>query len=224
MRPIELAEDFTLGDLCRMIRDFAEVDVETFSALVQCPLEPFIEECLKPYDAAADSDSELHSICLHWICEYENATEDCGQPSASLWLDVDGIGDIWQDCKPGGQLYVEGKDFSNCNRYGIELTPLYKLRHLPIRIDPTMTIRCTGDEGQKPLEIPAPDVTLLQIIYYVFWELSFFGTPENRDATVEELQETKRRIDAGEQELIPLEDLMREFDETKTESQKDEDV
>lgn len=32
-------------------------------------------------------------------------------------------------------------------------------------------------------EIPAPDVTLLQLIHALFWELSFFGAPEKRGAT-----------------------------------------
>lgn len=46
-----------------------------------------------------------------------------------------------------------------------------------------------------------------------FWELSFFGTPEERDGQREELRERVRRIDAGEEKLIPLEDLWRELEE-----------
>jgi hypothetical protein len=153
----------------------------------------------------------LHCIRLSWSCEYDPLTETCYAPSTHLWLHVDGIGDIWDDCKPGEQLYEEGKDYTHCNRYAIEMTPLCQLRHLPLRLDSVMTIRpgLAQDTPHGPLEIPAPGVTVLQLLYYVFWELSFFGTPEDRDAKHEELRESVRRIDAGEEELIPFEDIVR---------------
>ena len=209
MEYVELAENFTLGDLCQMILDFDEMDIETFSALLQCPLEPFIEECLMLSDGIENHWSDLHHIRLSWSCEYDSLTETRWPPSTSLWLHVDAIGEIWDDYKAGGQFYEEGKDYTDCNRYAIEMTPLYKLRHLPIRIDPIMTI-CpspTQDERNEPLEIPAPDVTLLQFVYHLFWEFSFFGTPEERDAESEELHELRRRIEAGEEKLIPLEEI-----------------
>lgn len=215
MRYVELGENFTLGDQCQMICDSDEMDIETLSSLVQCPLDPFIEECLSPFDVAEDLEYDLHYIRLHWSCEYDNLTETRWPPSTSVWLHVDGIGDIWDDCKPGGQFYKDGKDFSNHNQYAIEMTPLYKLRHLPIRIDPIMTVGpyLAEDLEKEPLEIPALGVTLLQLIYYMFWELSFIGTPEERDVQREELRERVRRIDTGEEKLIPLEDLWKELDE-----------
>ena len=212
MVEVELAEDFTLGDLCQMVRDCDDIDLETLSALLQCPLALFINECLQP--CAHDDKSALHYIRLSWGCEYDAVTETRWPPSTHLWLDVDGIGDIWDDHKPGGQFYEEGKDYTHCNRYAIEMTPLYQLRHLPLRLNPVMTIRrsLTQDTTDEPLEIPAPGVTVLQLLYAVFWELSFFGTPEERDATHEELRESVRRIDAGEAELIPFDEIVRHLD------------
>lgn len=58
----------------------------------------------------------------------------------------------------------------------------------------------------------APETTLLQLIHALFWELSFFGTPEERDAERRSLQETVRRIDAGEERLIPFEEVLRKLD------------
>lgn len=214
MREIEIADDFTLGDLCQVILDCKDMDLETFSALVCCPLAPFLAECLRPPTAAAAPVSDLSSIRLHWQCEYDHPHETRWPPSTSLWLEVDGIGDTWEEYKPGGQWYEEGKDFSNYNHYAIEMTPLYELRHLPLRIDPVMTIACTEEGGRESLEIPAPGVTLLPLIYALFWELSFFGTPAERDAKREELQEQARRIEAGEEKLIPLEDVLKEFEGT----------
>ena len=61
------------------------------------------------------------------------------------------------------------------------------------------------------MEIPAPDVTLLQLIHALFWELSFFGTPKKRDATREELRQRVERIDRGEERLIPWEEVPQEL-------------
>ena len=132
-----------------------------------------------------------------------------------MWLHIDGVGNIWEDHQPGGRFYEEGRDYSQCNRYAIELTPLYALRHLPLRIDPVMTVRpsLTRESRHTPLDIPAPDVTLLQLIHALFWELSFFGIPEERDATRDELRQQVKRIEAGEERLIPFEDIRKELDE-----------
>ena len=153
--------------------------------------------------------SDLYYIHLSWICEYDALTETRWPPFTHLWLHVDGIGDTWDAHKPGGQFYEAGKSYTHCNRYAIEMTPLNQLCHLPLRLDPVMTIRpnLTHKTTLEPLEIPAPGITLLQLLYHVFWELSFFGTPEDRDAEREELQERVRRIDTGEAKLIPLEDI-----------------
>jgi hypothetical protein len=212
MEEVELAEDFTLGDLCQVVRGFNEMDIEMFSALLQCPLELFIEECLQP--CPDDDKSDLHYIRLSWSCEYDRLTETRWPPSTSLWLHIDGIGDTWEDCKPGGRFHEEGKDYACCNQYAIEMTPLHQLGHLPLRIDPVMTVRPSLTHGtpHEPLEIPAPGVTLLQLIYHVFWELSFFGTPEKRDTKHKELRELIQRIEAGEEKLIPFGDVWREFE------------
>ena len=79
-----------------------------------------------------------------------------------------------------------------------------------------MTVRpsITQESEQTSLEIPAPDVTLLQLIHALFWEFSFFGTPEQRDAMDADLQQRVIRIEAGEERLIPFEDIRKAFDGT----------
>jgi hypothetical protein len=113
MAPVEIAEDFMLGDLCRIIDRFEDIDIETFSALLRCPLEPFLEECLRPRDTSAEPKSDLHYIRLFWECEYDTRTQDSTPPVSSLELSVDGIGNIWEEYQPGGQFYEEGRDYAN---------------------------------------------------------------------------------------------------------------
>lgn len=215
MTPAEITEEFTLGDLCRIIDNFEEMDHETLSALLQCPVEPFLEECLRPWDTSHELRSDLHYMRVFWECEYDSLTEARWPPVTALWLHVDGIGNIWEDHQPGGRFYRDGQDYTHCNRYAIEMTPLYALRHLPLRIDPIMTVQpsLTQESDHTDLDIPTPDVTLLQLIHALFWELSFFGTPEQRDAMREELHQRVKRIEAGQERLIPWEDIQKGFDE-----------
>ena len=68
-----VARDFSPGwwwrDLCRILRSSEEVDLGTLSALIQCPLAPFLDECLLSEEE--EPDHGLHTIRLTWTCEYE---------------------------------------------------------------------------------------------------------------------------------------------------------
>jgi hypothetical protein len=214
MREIEIAEDFTLAELCLAIRDSDEIDLDTLSALIHCQLAPFIEECLHPGVSIRPSPS-VSAIHVAWRCEYDHPEETRWPPTTTLRLDVYGVGEIWKDHLPGGQWYEAGKDVSHCNTYAIELTPLNELRHLPITIDPTMCVACSDDPGRTPLEIPAPRVTLLQLLYALFWEFSFFGTPAKRDMQMAELKETVRQIESGEVQTIPWDQVKEELGRTR---------
>ena len=211
LRAVEIADTFTLGDLCQALQDCEELDLKTLSVLLRCPLAPFLAECLQPCDPDTMPASDLSALCLRWRCEYDRPGDARWSHASSLWLDIYGVGDTWAEYKPGGQWYEEGRDVSDCNAYAVEMSPLYELRHLPLRIDPTMTIARRAEPEKDRLEIPAPPVTLVQLVHAVFWELSFFGTPAQRDAQRAELEEQVRRIDAGEEKLIPWEEVRDRF-------------
>ena len=216
MREIELAEDFTVGELCLTIRDSNEINLDTLSALLHCPLAPFLDECLRS-SVAPTPAPRVSAIQVAWQCEYDQPGESRWSPTTTLRLDVYGVGEIWQDHLPGGQWYEAGKDVSRCNTYAIELTPLHELCHLPLTIDPLMRIACSDDPGQAPLEIPVPSVTLLHLLYALFWECSFFGTPTERDRQLAELQETVRQIESGEARTIPWDQVQKERERTRDE-------
>ena len=122
MTPVDITADFTLGDLCRIIDNCDEMDIPTLSAVLQCPLQPLLDECLRSQETS-HQPSDLHYIRLSWACEYDPLSETRRPPATSFWLQVDGIGDIWEDYQPGGRFHEEGRDYSQCNRYAIEMTP-----------------------------------------------------------------------------------------------------
>lgn len=187
MSPIEIAEDFTLGDLCLMLARFDKIDLEDLSELLQCHISAFLLECLDGGEATSD----LHYLRLTWMYSYETGEDAWG----SMRLEVDAVGEVWDDYQPGGQFYEEGKDYSQCNHWGVSFSPLFEMRDLPIRIADTMY---WYEELEYPMTernfCPAPRVTLLDLIYSLFWEFSFYGGPEERDELCNNLKDQVRQI------------------------------
>jgi hypothetical protein len=184
MSPIDIAEDFTVGDLCTLLQNLPTADSKTLSHVVQCPLILFIDECLNPEHTARATD--LHYIRLTWECVYSDK-EQFGDRWTHLGLNVDAIGDVWEDYRPGGQCYKEGEDYSECNRWGISFSKMYELRELPIRLNPIMEVRKEFTTAES-VSLSSPPLTLLDLIYAFFWEMSFFGTPDKRDERLAEMQ------------------------------------
>lgn len=88
--------------------------------------------------------------------------------------------------------------------WGIDFIPVNELVHLPVRLKPTIDIR-------KNMETVGEDnctFSLLEVIGEIYWEISFFGSPDQRDDLARELQDAIREIDDGTAELIPIEDVL----------------
>ena len=187
MSPIEIAEDFTLGDLCLMLAQFDKIDLEDLSKIFQCHLSAFLIECLDGGEATSD----LHYLRLTWMYSYETGDDAWG----SMRLEVDAIGEVWDDYQLGGQFYVEGKDVSDLTHWVISFSPLHEMRDLPIKIEDEMY---WYKEFEHPMTeknfCPAPAVTLMDLIYSLFWEFSFYGSPEARNELSEDLKETVKQI------------------------------
>lgn len=81
-------------------------------------------------------------------------------------------------------------------RYSIEFLSVNKLKNLKINVDPTFNIY---DKENKPVYTLISYPTLFHILYGFFWEISFFGNPEDRENKSNELQES-------------LKDIKKEFD------------
>lgn len=191
MSPIDIDKDFTLGNLCRILVNFDEL--VTLCDIVQCSLHSFISECL---DLEKEADSDLHYLRLTWECVYDNDKND---PWSNLSLHVDAVGETWDDHQPGGPFYKEGEDHSRYNNWAISFLPLYKIRDLPIKVNPKMLVyQQLHLEGNS---IPAPDITLLSLIYWLFWEFSFYGVPKERNEIHADLEKTVQEIKREDLEL-----------------------
>jgi hypothetical protein len=104
-------------------------------------------------------------------------------------LDVSGIGDLWPSGRPGGPGYQAGAP--ERRDYALDVTPLATLRHLPLRLDPVMEVQVAGPSAAWPetvASMPAPEMTLLDLLAGLFDAFSRDGSPEARDREGAELR------------------------------------
>lgn len=75
--------------------------------------------------------------------------------------------------------------------YSIEFLSVDKLKNLKINVNPTFNVY---DKESKPVYTFISYPTLFHILYGFFWEISFFGSPEDRENKSNELQEALKGI------------------------------
>ncbi len=83
--------------------------------------------------------------------------------------------------------------------YGLDFIPVNQLVHLPVRLRPELEIH---KDFEKVGEARC-NFTLLDVLGEIYWEISFFGSPEDRDRESAELQERVREVEEGRATLIP---------------------
>ena len=88
------------------------------------------------------------------------------------------------------KMEVDGID-ENGEAFGIEFLTAADIKHLELTFDNTLHI--INEKGKEVVTLHTHP-TLFQIIYGLFWEMSFFGNPEQRDAEGKVLLETISKI------------------------------
>lgn len=109
-------------------------------------------------------------------------------------------------------------------KYAIEFTPLHKLADYKIKISDVMTFEdyaqydkgdCEG--GLKKINF-RPSITVIELLYWIVWELSFFGNVEGREQQKEELGRRIENFEKAKKEgrldeiCVPWEKIKEKFD------------
>ena len=121
----------------------------------------------------------------------------------SLRRDFDGWGP-WAE--PWEGAWEEHPDWPRVGPFGLSLTPLGELLHLPLRYDPELIFRDPDGTEEYRTTI---DITLIDFLKAVFFELTFHGTPEERNRMWGELRGRMEDVESGRARSIPAEELFR---------------
>lgn len=215
MRHVDLSHEFTLRDVLRAAVSSTEIPVEIMKELLQCRcLKDFYEEAeSKPF---ADDDKDMEYLELYLLGDIgKDKDSPDGIYCSSQWS-FHGVGKLGVNPDPEVRKLSPEELATFRESYGIELSPMYKLADYKIKIrDQIVITNWIEKDYSKQIQTIKfkPSITLIEVLYWVIWELSFFGSPKIRDEESAELKSRIDKIDEAkkngtlDQILIPWEDV-----------------
>ncbi|MEM4379309.1 MAG: hypothetical protein QXL01_01300 [Thermoplasmatales archaeon] len=165
----ELDVNVTLRDIFQLVADNELI----FSAIMpRCYVSPYLKESQKP----AEKETEIEYLELYTDLSLSNTKYEVDKPRfvQGLFLpQFHGIGKILEQDDDTG--YKKGDRIS----WSLSYQPVSNLLDLPVKIRDCVCVYDDIDWEKKYPNIEAtPVYTLLQIIYGIFWEISWYGSPE----------------------------------------------
>lgn len=171
-----IEEGVTLGDIFAAVSRWPDL-VGLLGHYCWCDVEAFHAEALTP----AVKASELTVIELSKAFEIGNhhSGED---------IDVHGIG--------------PNKDGNEIQNWAIDFIPVNELRDVPVRLNRKMRVRDNREGFREIAEVDC-SFSLLEVLGEIYYEISFYGSPSQRDATGDTLRETAEEVESGRTTLAP---------------------
>lgn len=98
--------------------------------------------------------------------------------------------------------------------WSMSLSSARNFKHVPLRIVPEGELWATSGsyrddsfKHEKLLDFKA-EPTFLEVVYAILWDLSFYGSPQERDAEKQELKRRVDELDRGEATTVSFEEVM----------------
>jgi hypothetical protein len=202
---VEFGENVTLRDLFRIfepIKDF-------ISAYSTINYEAYAKELDKPIDWARRESCPIdHIEITHGGSIFEKFLD------VSIGVDAHGV-DSSVSLDNHGK-WNESKNEHISRYWAIDAQPMNNLADLPIKLNEKFEIDKT-DDGSMFLSGYRKNFTLLEAIHAVFYEISFFGCPEDRDDFLDTLKEQVQEIknmtpEEREVKFIPWEEVKKRLE------------
>ncbi len=218
---IELAKNFTLEDLFKILQKNTKLYELIFAShLYRIPLKPYFDDIFQ--NCPKKDKSDLEHIELK---RYSDLFTYRKKTDIENHVHVSG----WGRYEPGE--YEEPKQNLTHTSYGIGFTPLYKMKHLAIKLDKKFEIfpewtkkkweKMGNDEKARDKYFHTPiisgytEFTVFEVFGEILFELSFYGIPENKDKimkeTVEIMEEHKQNEKDGIKKSKPVDELFKEL-------------
>lgn len=220
-----LHEDVRLCDVIELVEEHSDF----FQIYMNNWIEEFVEESKKPLpDDFEEKQVEYLELYWHLTVNKEwQRNEETGRTAITghHFPSFHGI----------------GKEDA-LQRYCVSFSPANELAPLPLRLKDEFLI--IDEEGEHkafmdatkarkdpsaPLDIdatayshswPATTFTLGEIVYGIFWELSWWGSPARRDEKKSEMEGQVERIKSGEEEMYTLEEVEAMIEEKRREREE----
>lgn len=205
-----LFDDCTLEDgvILRDIFLLLNTELDIFDTIITNWCKEIVTEGLtKPKEAARETEIEF--LELYWRF-YKDVDRDTKKTflGGNIFPQFHGMGFVHkEDHIVDGILHSKAGERTG---YSIALTPASELMDIPVRFSEDVCIYNEDNWSEQPQKFDSGQYSLGQILYAVIWELSFYGGPEKRDQTSQELMDSVDEIKNGN-----LSDLLSEKEENE---------
>jgi hypothetical protein len=193
-----LAANVTLRDVFRLLQAH---ETRTLPLLLGPWASQYTAEALggrgKPYSGKYDPDGIEYLQLSKWL------QVDRTSPWAQDRVEFGGVGFKLRAAHPDG--WGKGKRIA----WGVSGQSVQAIVNVPLRLASAYTVY-DSTPGKHPsaeddlTEYQGARFTLGQILHGVLWELTWHGSPEQRDARFAELKKRIAEIRDGETETVPL--------------------
>ena len=219
MSYVDTTHEFTLRDvLCACMN--SPMPMLLLGELLQCP---YIVDYYNEMDAGEKAEDK-GILYLELSYSIEQDDEDPITTQGWGFHGMGDEGDIPQDIIDN---YTEEevqkmRDEGFAQSYAVEFSPIYDLADYPIRIaDKTQVIQWKGFSDNSYVIKGKPQIRLIEVLHEIFWELSFLGSPTERD---EEKELLGQRVDGYEKAKKDGTLKYVDFEEVKKQLKKNYDL
>lgn len=195
--------DVTLADVFRLVMDCPTMQTVFRQQFVA---ELCAEVRKGPVEQAEEARGKIDYLELYQLWNLDTSTGTY-QGVGRFYLHGMGIVQAADVFEHGHLAHKKGERI----KWGVSLSPVRELLHLPIRIQ-TEVLICEDDPDAKmyghTLQVGKNEkITLGNLIREILWELSWHGTPEESEKVSQGLKDQMAELDAGTAKTIPHEDV-----------------
>lgn len=151
-----------------------------------CSVEAFYKEVNTPTDKKSDLDYIDLTQCIEF--------NDWGVSNS---VSVNGAGPNKEKTEYDDRDYVDN--------WGIELTPVNEMADTKIRLNPKVSFSDNRNKLYKHEEVDGACFSFLEVISEIFYEISFCGSPSDRDEMGLNLKQAVDEIKSGKAKIVPFE-------------------
>jgi len=220
---LEIEDGTTFGQLIQWVRDNEYIKTFISQYSWSSKIDLHLNQIDEEYESVdEDKKTKIEKLVVRPIGEVH---EWEGVNDLEVWYDFAGVGQVLESVKEDGEIVEKWFDTS----ISVSLCSLSELKNYEIAIDNEIVLFDYRDiKSDRKLLSANKDITLLDFLDAIFWDISFHGNPESKKEFLDNLKETSEEIQRAIEEgrlddmTIPLDDL---FDELKgIASEEDEGI
>jgi len=217
----EIDEDVTLNDIFEYVA--SDETLKTFIGIYSwCSEIDEFHEAAKEPKKQSEHEEQLHCLRLN---RYGDNKHNKDGPYFEITDDFHGIGELTEETK---EYYVKHPELTSPKDqvYAIELCPMNSIAHLPMKLGEKIHIKELDKEFKLLKELDCKtQYTLLEVLDGIYWEISFFGSPQQAADQREELSETVAKIKGGEEgttTFTSVDEMLKEMCDDDDDDEDDE--